>query len=217
MATDQFGEPVRRLFKPSLDRCSMNIPFSELVVYNQQKQISQLQFTTMARPQPARDESTLVIYIDGACQGNGTPSAKASYGVYVGPSSCYNTNGLLSPSLPQTSTRAEIAALECALGVIYNITQDDFKLSRIKIATDSKYLVQSMSKWIEGWIDNGGFNAQGDPVVHFEKLKELHERLDEMEYGDDGGLEIQFWHIPRDVNKEADALAGAALSSVSRE
>ncbi|EKG09153.1 hypothetical protein MPH_13854 [Macrophomina phaseolina MS6] len=171
----------------------------------------------MVRTQPIRDDSTVVIYIDGACQGNGTPSAKASYGVYAGPSSRYNSSGLLSSSLPQTSTRAETAALDRVLDVIYNITKDDFKLSRIRIATDSDFLVKAMSKWMEGWIVNGGLSRKRTPAAHFEKLKELHERLDEIEYGDDGGLEIQFWHIPREMNKEANALASAVLSSVLRE
>jgi len=32
-----------------------------------------------------------------------------------------------------------------------------------------------------------------------------------MEYSDDGGREVQFWHIPRELNREADALANRAF------
>jgi ribonuclease HI len=33
-----------------------------------------------------------------------------------------------------------------------------------------------------------------------------------MEYSDEaGGREVQFWHVPRDRNREADALANMAL------
>jgi ribonuclease HI len=44
-------------------------------------------------------------------------------------------------------------------------------------------------------------------------LKRIHERLDEMEYEDDGGIRVQFWHVPRERNQEADALANAALDA----
>ncbi|KAL1639173.1 hypothetical protein SLS58_008141 [Diplodia intermedia] len=167
---------------------------SELIVYNNEKQVSQLQTTSMRQPQPYRDESTVVIRIDGACRGNGTPAAKASYGIY-------------------TSTRAEVEALYHALDVIDNITRHDFKLSRIKVASDSDFLVKAMSQWIEGWIENGGYGSSGSRVAHFDRLEQLHKRLDEMEYGDDGGIEVQFWHIPRELNRAADSLANAALDS----
>ncbi|KKY20717.1 hypothetical protein UCDDS831_g04493 [Diplodia seriata] len=186
---------------------------SELIVYNDEKQVSQLQMTSMPRPQPSRDESTVVIRIDGACRGNGTPAAKASYGIYVGPNSRYNTHGLLPASLPQTSTRAEVEALHHSLDVIDNITKQDFKLSRIKVASDSDFLVKAMSQRIEGWIENGGYGSSGSRVAHFDRLEQLHKRLDEMEYGDDGGIEVQFWHIPRELNHAADSLANAALDS----
>ncbi|KAH8731098.1 hypothetical protein GQ44DRAFT_699359 [Phaeosphaeriaceae sp. PMI808] len=65
----------------------------------------------MAKPEPFPDVSSLVVLINGACRGNGTPSAQASYGVYFGPNSPRNTHGLLPKALTQTSTRAEIEAL----------------------------------------------------------------------------------------------------------
>ncbi|GME24180.1 Ribonuclease H1 [Neofusicoccum parvum] len=213
MATDEFGEPLRRLFDPALDRCTRGIPRPELVVYNEDKQVSQLQMTSASRPQPSRDASSVVIHIDGACRGNGTPAARASYGVYVGPDSRHNTSGLLEPSLPQTSTRAEIEALARALDVIHAITMSDFKLSQIKVATDSSFLVNAMAVWMDGWLANGGVSSRGGRVAHFERLRQLNERLDEMEYGDDGGIEVQFWHVPREMNREADALANTALGS----
>lgn len=51
----------------------------------------------------------------------------------------------------------------------------------------------------------------GQPVAHFEKLKEIHGAIDEMTYGGDGGLQSQFWLVPRGENREADALANSAL------
>ncbi|OSS47480.1 hypothetical protein B5807_07427 [Epicoccum nigrum] len=209
---DEYGEEIRRLFKHIYDPGRYRIPPADLVVYNSEKQISQLQFQAAGANQPIkRDEFSFVVYIDGACRDNGASDARASYGVYFGPNSAYNTNGLLQAEAPQTSTRAEIEALAAALEVIKRLCKDDLKLQQIKIATDSAYLVDAMSLHIEGWIEKDGVGSRGKPVAHFERLKMLHEMLDEMEFGDDGGIEVEFWRVDRGMNKEADALANAAL------
>ncbi|KAF3033740.1 hypothetical protein E8E12_002551 [Didymella heteroderae] len=153
-----------------------------------------------------RDDFTLAVYIDGACCGNGTPNARSSYDIYFGPGSPYNANGLVASGVPQTSTRAKIQALAEALKIIRRICSTDFKLQHIKIATDSSYLVDAMSKHVEGWIESGSIGSRGRAVAHYDRLKALHELLDEMDFGDDGGIEVQFWHIERSMNKEADRL-----------
>ncbi|KAF1841128.1 ribonuclease H-like protein [Cucurbitaria berberidis CBS 394.84] len=212
MAYDEYGEEIRRLFVPSEDPCSRLVPLQQLVVYDTSKQISQLQMKVLAKPDPFPNPSSMVVYIDGACRNNGTPTARASYGVYFGPNSPYNSYGLLPASRPQTSTLAEIEALSQALKIISEVTDRDFKLSEIKLATDSSFLVDSMSKWMEQWIENEGVGSRGTRVAHFEVLKQLHDKLDYMEYSDEGGgREVQFWHIPREMNREADALANRAL------
>ncbi|CAO2650720.1 Nn.00g020120.m01.CDS01 [Neocucurbitaria sp. VM-36] len=211
MAYDEYGEEIRRLYIPSEDPCSRPIPLNQLVVYTASKQISQLQMKVMAKPDPFPNPSSMVVYIDGACRNNGTSKARASYGVYFGPNSPYNSYGLMPATFPQTSTRAEIAALSQAIDTIDKVTARDFKLSEIKIATDSSFLVDAMSKWMEQWIENEGVGSSGTQVAHFEILEQLHEKLDYMEYSDDGGREVQFWQIPREMNREADALANRAL------
>ncbi|PSN61738.1 ribonuclease H-like protein [Corynespora cassiicola Philippines] len=155
----------------------------------------------------------MVVYIDGACRSNGTPSAKSSYGIYFGEGSPYNSAGLIESSIPQTSTRAEIEALKHALDIIEDITDKDLRLQHIKIATDSSYLVDAMSTHIYKWIENGGQGSRGK-IRHFDRLKEIHRKLDYMEYGDEGGREVEFWLIPREMNREADGLANAALDQM---
>jgi ribonuclease HI len=211
---DENFEEIRRLYDPSEDAASRPVPLDELFFYNTAKHISQLQLKVHARPSPIPDESSLVVHIDGACRGNGTPAAKASYGVYFGPGSSFNTYGLVPSSDPQTSTRAEIEALKQALGVICGITDKVFKLMYIKIATDSSFLVNAMSRWMERWIEDGGIGSNGKEVARFVYLKAMHEKLYHMEYSDDGGREVQFWHVPRERNSEADQLANKALDEL---
>jgi ribonuclease HI len=169
--------------------------------------VSQLRIKVLSRPDPVPVVSSLVVFIDGACRGNGTPSARASYGVYFGPDSPHNTYGMLPKSLPQTSTRAEIEALSQALDIICQITDEDLLLSEIKIVADSSFLVNAMGRWMEGWIQEDGIGSKGRRVAHFDILRQLHDKLDHMEYSDDGGRQVKFWHLPRELNGEADALA----------
>jgi ribonuclease HI len=87
-------------------------------------------------------------------------------------------------------------------------------LQTIIIATDSAYLVDALTEHIEGWIKKSGIGSstRGQPVKHYEKLKELHDLMNDMEYNDDdGGIVVQLWKIDRQMNQSADALANAAL------
>ena len=110
------GEP-NRLFSPSTDPFTRLVPLSELITYNREKQISQLQIVTRDKQWVHPDKESLVIHVDGACRDNQTRArARASYGVYVGPNSCYNIHGLVSsPGAPPSSQLAEIEALRHAL------------------------------------------------------------------------------------------------------
>ncbi|KAF2452349.1 ribonuclease H-like domain-containing protein [Lineolata rhizophorae] len=208
---DGFGEELERQFDPQYSPMHQHVPENELVVYTPSKKVSQLQVMHPRTGALDLDKFTVVVFIDGACRGNGTPSARAAWGVYFGPQSPHNASDLLKADLPQTSTRAEIEALSQALRIIRDEISQDFSLQQIRIVSDSAFLVRAMSEWIEGWIENDGRNAEGRPVAHYETFKEIHERLDEMTYGDDGGLEFKFWHVPRERNEEADALANQAL------
>jgi ribonuclease HI len=62
-----------------------------------------------------RDELNFV-YTDGACRGNGTPTARASIGVYFGPGDDRNVYALVEGR--QTNNVAEVTAILRALDVI---------------------------------------------------------------------------------------------------
>ena len=204
------GEELHRLWLPNEMYRARDILSVGLLAYNQEKQITQHRLYSLNTGVYVNAHS-MVVHIDGACRNNGRPSAKASYGVWFGSESKHNVYGPVDSSIPQTSTRAEIEALSKALESIREICAEDFKLSEIKIATDSSFLVNAFSRWMEAWIENNGRGSDGKRIKYFERLKEIHGALDEMEYGDDGGIRCKFWLIPRDENSEADALANSAL------
>ncbi|KAI1140063.1 ribonuclease H-like protein [Hypoxylon sp. FL0543] len=207
----RYGDEIEREFDPRCSRLYRNVPRDQLVVYNPSKGVSQLQLRHPRTGNIELDELTVVVSIDGACRGNGTPSARASWGVYFGPGSPYNECGVLDSTLPHTSTRAEIEALRQLLRIIQQELAWNVLLKNYYIRTDSDSLMRAMAELMEGWTADGGRNARGQPVRHYQVLKEIHDRIDDMTYGDEGGMEFKFWHVPREQNREADALANAAL------
>ncbi|OTA06916.1 hypothetical protein A9Z42_0077260 [Trichoderma parareesei] len=212
---EEHDEEPQRIFDPQDSRAHRHVPADQLIVYNPHKQVRQLRDMNPYTGQMSVDSRTVVVSIDGACRGNGTPSARAAWGVYFGPQSMLNASGTLDATLPQTSTRAEIEALSQALDIIRHDVSEDHSLVHYHIRTDSSYLANTFSTWIYDWIKNGGMNSQGKRAAHFEVLKQIHERLDDMTYGDDGGMTFKFWLVPREENKEADALASQALDGGS--
>ena len=57
-----------------------------------------------------------------------------------------------------------------------------------------------MSLHIKGWIQNNGLSSKKKPIAHFERLKQLHEILDDMEFGENGGIEVEFWRVDKRDN-----------------
>ena len=105
------------------------------------------------------------IFTDGACRGNPGPGgwgAVLRFGdkektLYGGESSTTNNRMELT---------AVIKALECLKGNKWPV----------EITTDSKYVLQGITEWIEGWKRRGWRNASKKPVLN----AELWQRLDEL-------------------------------------
>ena len=78
---------------------------------------------------------------------------------------------------------------------------------RVRVQTDSKYVVDAFNKdWISGWKRRGWKNAKKDPVANRDLWEELLAAL--------GAHEVTFtWikgHAGHDENERCDALATAA-------
>ncbi|XP_013399318.1 ribonuclease H1 [Lingula anatina] len=145
--------------------------------------------------------SVVIVYTDGACINNGKENARAGIGVYWGPDNPMN----VSERLPgkQTNNRAEIHAAVRAIQQAKEMGKHD-----VIIRTDSMFLINSMTQWIEKWRSNGWKVAKGAGVLNKDDFLEL-ERVSE-------GMHIKWEHVPAHVgiegNEAADHLAneGAA-------
>ena len=139
------------------------------------------------------------IFTDGACRGNPGPGgwgAVLRFGdkektLYGGESSTTNNRMELT---------AVIKALECLKGNKWPV----------EITTDSKYVLQGITEWIEGWKRRGWRNASKKPVLN----AELWQRLDELVQP----FEIDWhWvkgHSGHPENELADQLANRGIDEL---
>ncbi|EXK25715.1 hypothetical protein FOMG_17634 [Fusarium oxysporum f. sp. melonis 26406] len=153
---------------------------------------------------------SLVVFIDGACPANGPAALQASVGVYFGPESPKNISRLIDTSRP-TNQLAEITAAVEDMRQVRSVvvperrillkgssprttpdTLRDARRFRLVLATDSSYLVDCI----------------GDVIKNIEGFRILNEETELLSVV---GVQVQWYHVPRDFNGEADALANAAL------
>ncbi|CAM6129481.1 unnamed protein product [Calypogeia fissa] len=190
----------RRIFDPVAKGFDSFVRPSDIVFYDADDEVSRI--CQVSR----RSTTPVVMWIDGACRGNGRPWAAAGYGVYLGRRSSYNKYGELPDSETHTSQVAEIYAARKAVKILKKMG-DDVCDDGVVIVT-SDYLFRAMTEYVYNWLDNGFLNAKGRPVVNGYVLEKLHDGICGQE---DDGIKIQFWKVPREQNQRADRLAKKAL------
>ena len=105
----------------------------------------------------------LSLFCDGSARNNGRVGAKAGFGVYVcdGNTTVHQYAAVIPGHEPQTNQRAELRALEYSIKYIA-----DGRHAGATIYTDSKYSIDVLLKWCEGWERKGWRKADGKPVLH---------------------------------------------------
>ncbi|XP_038105822.1 LOW QUALITY PROTEIN: ribonuclease H1 [Culex quinquefasciatus] len=120
-----------------------------------------------------QDEDGFVyVYTDGSWEGNGTAAACAGLGVYFGEGHALN-----AVSGRATNNCGEFLAAALAI----RLTKQQ-GIKRLTVNTDSKFLVNSINKWLPGWKRNAWKLSTGKPVknqVDFEELDPLDQELAE--------------------------------------
>ena len=107
--------------------------------------------------------SVVEIYTDGACSGNPGPGG---YGAIL---KCGDHSRKISGYNPSTTNnRMEMMAVIEALRTIK-------KPSRVKIVSDSSYVIKGMTEWVKGWIKKNWINSQKKPVLNRDLWEELLE------------------------------------------
>ncbi len=131
------------------------------------------------------NKKRLFIYTDGACRGN---PGDGGIGVVIKDDEGNIVKRVSRYIGKTTNNQAEYTALLFALKSV-----KDYNPEYLKIHSDSELLVKQM----------GGTYSVKNVIIHklFSKAKEMTNKF----------LTVEFEHIPREKNKEADLLANNAL------
>jgi ribonuclease HI len=153
-------------------------------------------------PVRARDGEALV-WTDGACRGNPGPGGWAA--IVVPPGGAEPVE--LSGGEPHTTNnRMEYTA---ALEGLRSLPAG----SRACVVTDSRLMLDSMTKWIAAWKRRGWRTAGGDPVKNQDLVRALEAELArhaEVRWHWVRGHETGAQHAHKALNDRADRLAVAA-------
>ncbi|CAG8975764.1 hypothetical protein HYALB_00009283 [Hymenoscyphus albidus] len=157
---------------------------------------------------------TVIIAVDGACRGNGSLKPEASYGVFVKEKSLLNISSRIPDSEdapPPTNQIIELWAAYFGIKTAIRLKESvGKKLSLVVIKADSEYVVKGMTDWIGKWKNNGWKTAKGGPVTNRDMFEILQTAVD---FAARRGVKIEFWHVRREFNQEADELANLAFDN----
>ena len=149
---------------------------------------------TAAKPQ-------VTIYTDGACSGNPGPGGWGAV-MISGP----HRKEICGGEAQTTNNRMELAAAIAALDALK-------KPSRVDLHSDSEYLRNGISVWIEGWKRNGWRTSAKQPV----KNVELWQRLDAARQRHEVDWHWVRGHAGHIENERADELAREGMRPFQRE
>jgi ribonuclease HI len=146
-------------------------------------------------------EGVVEIYSDGACRGNPGPGG---WGVLLR----YNgrEKELWGGEAATTNNRMELMAAIRALEALK-------RPSRVKLHTDSLYVMKGISAWIKDWKRRGWRTADKKPV----KNEDLWRRLDELAAKHDVEWHWVRGHAGHPENERADELANRGIPASGDE
>lgn len=143
-------------------------------------------------------KNIIEIYIDGACSGN---PGKSGYGIVL----LFPTGDKIEVSefIPSaTNNQAELAAAIAALRLL----PDELDGFKIKVFSDSNYIVKGITEWLKDWKENDWVTKRG-PL----KNKPMWEELENICEGKDIEWSWVKGHSDNEYNSRCDELATAAV------
>ncbi len=139
----------------------------------------------------------IIIYTDGACSGNPGPGGWGALIIYG-----ETRKEIMEGAFETTNNRMELMAAIEAL----NILKEPCKVS---LHTDSIYVKDGITKWIENWKQNGWRTAARKPV----KNADLWQALDEAVSRHNISWNWVKGHNGDEGNERADELANMGLNN----
>lgn len=146
-------------------------------------------------------ENTVVIYTDGACSGNPGPGGWGALLQYKG-----QVKELCGGELETTNNRMEMTAAIEAIRALK-------RRSVVELHTDSNYLKDGITKWLDGWKRNGWKTAARQPV----KNQDLWLALDEAVSRHEIHWKWVRGHAGDPGNERADKLANKGMEELKKK
>lgn len=151
------------------------------------------------------EQPDVILYTDGACSGNPGPGGWAAILEHPATGTVRKLSGGAANT---TNNRMELTAV---IEGLRSLKGDE--RWRVRLVSDSKYVIDGLTQWIKGWIANGwrrGKKAGAPPVKNTDLWKTLHALAEqnEMTYEHVRG------HTGHPENEECDRLAVAAIKKV---
>jgi ribonuclease HI len=140
------------------------------------------------------------VFTDGACSGN---PGVGGYGAIL--RSGEREKELSGCEPMTTNNRMELTAVLKALEALK-------KPCRVKVVTDSNYVVKGMTSWINTWLKNNWKNSQKQDVVN----RDLWEKLLRLSKGHEISWEWVKGHNDHAENERCDSLARLAIQSCKK-
>lgn len=141
---------------------------------------------------------TVDIYTDGGCSGNPGPGGWAYVVLSEGKMISYSSGG----EAQTTNNRMELNAVIHAIEDVSLMGVDSMTIS-----TDSQYVKNGITTWINAWKRNGWHTSSKDPV----KNRELWEQLDKLNAAGNIRWNWVKGHAGIKYNEMCDTLVGKEM------
>lgn len=146
----------------------------------------------------SNNNSEVEMFTDGACRGNPGPGGWGVLMRFKG-----NEKELHGGEQDTTNNRMELMA---AIIGLESLTRN----CRVKLYTDSKYVMQGITEWIHNWKTRGWTTASKKPV----KNADLWQRLDRAREQHQVEWEWVRGHTGHEGNERADQLANKGIDEL---
>lgn len=157
-----------------------------------------------------------MISFHGVCEKDNKKVVRSAGFVFVGPNNKHNFAFPLKGDDRQTTQAAELSACIYALQLVnknlnrWKKERDrdaPSKLAVVIIKSDSSYIVNGVTEWVQKWKINGWKNCKGQPVANVEDWKILDALIEKLEQQ----IRVKFWLVSREENVPAEGGAKAVL------